>query len=200
MNICVYGASSRSIGKIFTDAAFELGAACAQRGHALVFGGGNAGVMGACARGARSCGGEIIGVVPKFFNVDGVIFPECTRLIRTDTMRERKALLDSLADGFVVAPGGIGTYDEFFEMLTLKQLERHEKAMAIYNVDGFYDGLLEFLQSAMDKNFMKQATKRLYGVFSKSGDALDYIENYVHVPLALSELKDVDLINHQAEK
>lgn len=195
MYISVYGASSRSIDSKFTDAAFDLGAKCAQRGHALVFGAGDNGVMGATARGVHSKNGEIIGIAPGFFNVDGVLFPHCTRLISTDTMRERKALLESLADGFVIAPGGIGTYDEFFEILTLKQLERHGKPMAVYNVDGFYDGLLEFLQSAIDKKFMKEGVKQLYAVFTDPDEMLDYLENYVHTPLHLSELKDVELMN-----
>lgn len=192
LNICVYGASSNTIGENFTNAAFNLGAECAARGYGLVFGGGNAGVMGGTARGAHSKDGEIIGIAPNFFNVDGLLFPHCTRLIRTDTMRERKALLEALSDGFVIAPGGIGTYDEFFEIITLKQLERHQKPIVIYNVDGFYDGLIAFLDSATEKNFMKPAVKRLYGVFSDPAGVLDYIENYIPEELDVNELKDLE--------
>ena len=195
MYITIYGASSKTIDKAFLDEAFNLGKRCAERGHGVVFGAGDNGVMGEVARGAYSKNGEIIGIAPNFFNVDGVLFPNCTRLIHTDTMRERKALLESLGDGFIIAPGGIGTYDEFFEILTLKQLERHGKPMAVLNTNGFYDGLMAFLETAIEKRFMKEGVKKLFGVFQTIDEAIDYVENYVHTPLHLSELKDVELIN-----
>lgn len=193
MYITVYGASSNVIDKKYLDAAFSLGERIAERNHGLIFGAGDNGVMGASARGAYSKNGEIIGIAPQFFNVDGVLFPHCTRIIRPDTMRERKAMLEHMADGFVIAPGGIGTYDELFEILTLKQLDRHEKPIAILNVDGFYDGLIAFLKTAIEQRFMKEKTLELFKVVSTPDEALDYIEDYVHVSLDLSELKDVNL-------
>ena len=193
MYICVYGAASKSIDKCFVDASYKLGQRLAQRGHKLIFGAGSTGVMGATARGVYSQHGEIIGIAPGFFNVDGVLFEHCTRLIRPDTMRERKALLETLSDAFVVAPGGIGTYDEFFEILTLKQLERHTKPIAIYNPNGFYDKLFDFLQYGIDHGIMKEANKKLFGVFTDPDDIIDYLESYVHEELDLTELKDIDL-------
>ena len=161
MKICVYGASSTELDKKYIDATYQLGRELAKRGHGLVYGGGAQGVMGATARGVRAQGGEVIGVTPEFFNVDGVVFQDCTELIFTKTMRERKQTMEDRADAFIVAPGGFGTYEEFFEILTLKQLERHNKAIAIYNVDGCYDMLFDFIARAMSENFIKEACKKL---------------------------------------
>ena len=122
MVICVYGASSDTIHPDFLKAGEALGAAMARRGHSLVFGGGGHGLMGAVARGVASGGGSITGVAPRFFNVDGVLFDGCTEFVYTDTMRERKAIMEERADAFLMTPGGIGTFEEFFEILTLRQL------------------------------------------------------------------------------
>ncbi len=195
MYICVYGASSRSLSPSLIKAAETLGETMASRGHALVFGAGNEGVMGATARGVYHQGGEILGVAPEFFNADGVLFPHCTRLFRTDTMRERKALLQNLSDAFVVAPGGFGTYDEAFEILTLKQLDRHNKPVIIFNPEGFYDGLLSFFDRGIAEGIMKDASKKLYTVCTTPDEVVTSIETYVPVELALWELKDIDLLN-----
>lgn len=179
MNICVYGASSDLIDKIYLDSAYELGEKMAKRGHSLVYGGGAQGVMGASARGVKSCGGKVIGVSPSFFNVDGVLFEECDQLIYTETMRERKAIMEEKADAFVIAPGGIGTYEEFYEILTLKQLARHNKAIVIFNTDGYYNKMIEALQEAEEKAFIRPQTLKLYEVFDKPEEIIDYLEEYV---------------------
>lgn len=179
MNICVYGAASDKIEEKYKTAAEKLGGTIAERGHSLVFGGGDNGVMGAVARGVHESGGEIIGVAPTFFDVDGILFPYCTTLIPTETMRERKKILEEKADAFVIAPGGVGTFDEFFEILTLKQLQQHNKAIAIYNVDGYYDDLLAMMKNAADKEFISDMTLELYGVFSDADEVMNFLENYV---------------------
>ena len=114
MVICIYGASSDQIDPAYLRAGEELGLAMARRGHSLVFGGGGHGLMGAVARGMTQGGGSITGVAPRFFNVDGSLYDGCTEFLYTDTMRERKALMEERADAFVMTPGGIGTYEEFF--------------------------------------------------------------------------------------
>lgn len=114
MNICVYGAASDEIDKIYTAEAEKLGEKMAKCGHSLVFGGGAGGMMGAAARGIHKNGGNIIGVVPTFFNVDGILFEHCNEMIRTETMRERKQIMEDRADAFIMTPGGIGTFEEFF--------------------------------------------------------------------------------------
>lgn len=179
MNICVYGAASDKIEEKYKIASEILGQKMAEHGHSLIFGGGDNGVMGAVARGVHEKGGEIIGVAPTFFDVDGILFPNCTTLIPTETMRERKRILEEKADAFVIAPGGIGTFDEFFEILTLKQLQQHNKAIAIYNVDGYYDDLLAMMKNAADKEFISDMALGLYSVFSDADEVINFLENYV---------------------
>ena len=179
MNICVYGASSRAIDKKYIDAAEALGREIALRSHTLVFGGGCAGVMGASARGADSIeGAAIIGIAPTFFNVDGILYPHCTEFISPPDMRTRKGLLEDKSDAFVIAPGGIGTYDEFFEILTLKQLGRHNKPIAIFNVAGYYDPLLALLRHTAEGAFMNETSLTLFEVFEEISPMLDYFEHY----------------------
>ena len=122
MNICVYGAASKNIDPKYTDAGYDLGLKLAKRGHGLVFGGGNGGMMGAVARGAHDGGAHIIGIAPSFFNIDGVLYPHSDEIIYTETMRQRKQKMEDMSGAFIVTPGGIGTFEEFFEILTLKQL------------------------------------------------------------------------------
>ncbi len=189
MNYCVYGASSDRIKRIYIEEVEKLGEKMAKRGHGLVFGAGNGGCMGAAARGVQKGGGEIIGIAPSFFNVDGVLFESCTEMIHTKTMRERKQLLEEKSDAFIVAPGGIGTYDEFFEIITLKQLEQHSKAIAIFNVDGYYDNLKNIIQKLADEEFMPDESLKLVEFFDDADALLDYLENYKYVRLRPEELK-----------
>ena len=191
MNICVYGSSSNIIDPQYLEKSYDLAKNMAKRGHALVFGGGTNGVMGATARGATQNGGIVIGIAPSFFTVDGVLYDKCTEFIYTETMRERKAILEQRSDAFIIAPGGIGTFDEFFEILTLKQLEKHNKPIAIYNVNGYYDELLVFLQKVTDERFMKDKSLQLFKSFSDEDELLDYIENYNEQQISIRELKQI---------
>lgn len=178
MNICVYGASSNTIDHSYIEQTEYLGRQLAKRGHTLVYGAGANGLMGAVARGVHSESGSIIGVTPSFFNVDGILFKDVTELITTETMRERKQIMEDRADAFIVTPGGIGTLEEFFEILTLKQLGRHGKAIVIYNQNGFYDHLLTMMKATADKGFMTPVTNEIYTVMDNADAILDYIENY----------------------
>ncbi|MBR5528622.1 MAG: TIGR00730 family Rossman fold protein [Clostridia bacterium] len=181
MTICVYGAASSSIDKIYTEQTELLGETIAKRGFSLVFGGGGNGVMGACARGAHRNGGKIIGIVPSFFNVDGVIFDGCTELIYTETMRERKKTMEELSEAFIVAPGGIGTFDEFFEIFTLQNLGRHTKPIAIFNVNSYYDPMLQMLQCQVNEGFIStKALERLI-ISDDPCEILDKIASYIHI-------------------
>lgn len=177
MNICVYGAASNHIDRKYLEAAEHLGELMAKQGHTLVFGGGGTGVMGATARGMSSGGGRIIGVAPTFF-ADGVLYDHCAELHRTETMRQRKQMMEDNSDGFIAAPGGIGTFEEFFEILTLKQLNRHEKPIVVLNVDGYYDKLLAFMDSVAAEGFMSESCKELYQTVETPEQALDYLANY----------------------
>ncbi len=192
MKICVYGAASNEIDKEYLDSVEALGEKIALRKHSLVFGGGANGCMGACARGVHKHGGEIIGIAPSFFNVDGVLFEHCTKLIRTETMRERKQLLEEYSDAFVITPGGVGTMDEFFEIITLKQLARHKKAVVFYNVNGYYDDLCRFLEKMVAEKFAGEKMNELYRVFSCADCLIDYLEHYTQGDVDVSGLRNIN--------
>ncbi len=192
MNICVYGAASDHIADVFKKAGEQLGEELARRGHSLIFGGGASGMMGAAARGATKGGGHIISIAPSFFDVDGVLYPECDEYIFTETMRERKQKLEDLSDGFIISPGGVGTFDEFFEILTLRQLNRHEKPIAILNTAGYYDHLIAMIRYAVDQHFMTSLNFKLFFVSDTIPEVLDYLENpgeSVHDVYRLRDLK-----------
>ncbi len=178
MKICVFGASSALIDDTYFKEGEQLGELIATHGHSLVFGAGAEGVMGAVVRGVHKYGNEIIGVVPNFFNVDGIIFEDCTELIRTETMRERKFIMEEAADAFIVAPGGIGTFEEFFEVLTLKQLGRHEKAIVVLNTNSYYNHMLDFIDYTIKNKFMTETCSKLFYVAKDNEDAISYIESY----------------------
>lgn len=178
MRICVYGAASDEINKSYIEAGENLGKKMQKRGHSLVFGGGATGLMGAVARGIESENTEIIGVSPSFFNVDGILFERCSELIFTETMRERKQIMEEKSDAFIITVGGIGTFEEFFEILTLRSLDRHKKPIAILNTNGYYNSLIEFLKNGVTENFLKEENLELFFVSENCEEILDYIENF----------------------
>ena len=182
MNICLYGASSNAIAKSYINPTEELGAKIAERGHTLIYGGGAAGLMGAAARGVYSRGGKIIGIVPSFLNVDGILFDKCDEMIFTETMRERKQLMEERADAFIMTPGGVGTFDEFFEILTLKQLGRHSKPIAAFNINGYFNSLIEQLKNAVHKQFMNPEAFELCMFTDNADKLINYIEQSVNKP------------------
>lgn len=176
MKLCLYGASSNLIDKKYIEATEKLGEEMAKRGHTLVFGGGANGLMGAAARGATKAGGEIVGISPKFFDVDGVLYDKCTEFIYTETMQERKHLLVTKSDGFIVMPGGPGTFDELFETLSLRQLGIHNKPIAVFNIDGYFDPLGQMLKNAFNGKFMTNEILELCPLFDSETDLLKYLE------------------------
>ncbi len=191
MQICVYGASSNAIDPAYVEAVERLGRSMARRGHGLVFGGGAQGLMGAVARGMTQGGGRIVGIAPSFFNVDGILYRHCTEFLYTETMRERKALMEQRADAFLMVPGGIGTFEEFFEVLTLRQLGRHNKPIAVFNLRGYYDPMNDMLERAIGENFMKPACRGLYAMFQDQEALLDYLESDAATALDVRHLKNI---------
>lgn len=154
MNICLYGSGSRKIDKIYTDEAYELGCRIAQNNHTLVFGGGDTGMMGACARGVHDNDGKSIGIAPEWIGNFEPLCKDCGEFIYVDTMDERKNKFLENSDAFIIVPGGIGTLDEFFEIITLKKLNRHDKEIIVFNMDGFYDRMLEMIDEMGEKGFL----------------------------------------------
>ena len=175
MNICIFGASSDRIDPAYAQAAYELGTLIARAGHRLVFGGGREGLMGACARGVLACGGRPLGVAPRFFDEPGVLMKEVCDLLFTETMSERKQAMENAADAFIALPGGIGTYEEFFEALTLKQLGRHNKPMALLNTLAYFNALDALLRACADKAFMSRDVLALYALCDQPEEAIAHV-------------------------
>ena len=178
MRICVYGAASDEIDRSYLKAGESLGRKMSRRSHSLIFGGGAKGMMGAVARGMSENNGYLKGIVPHFFNVDGALYEKCNEMIKTQTMRERKKLMEESSDAFIVTPGGIGTFEEFFEILTLRSLDRHKKPIAILNTNGYYNDLLNFLKNGVEQNFLREGNLELFYVSDDITALLDYLENY----------------------
>lgn len=154
MNICIFGASSDRLDPVYFEEANKLGRLIAGAGHVIVFGGGAGGLMGACAKGAQGSGGRLIGIAPRFFDEPGFLLDGCDKFIFTETMAERKEKMFSQSDAYIALPGGIGTMDEFFEVLTLRQLGLVSGAIVLLNTGGFYNPLCHMLQQMADEGFM----------------------------------------------
>ncbi|MCD8041059.1 MAG: TIGR00730 family Rossman fold protein [Clostridia bacterium] len=194
MKICIFGASSAKIDEKYIAEVEAMGKKMAVRGHSLVYGAGATGVMGAAARGVKSGGGEVHGVIPEFFREERVeaIFGGCTKLTYTATMAERKTLMEDEAEAFIIAPGGIGTLEEFYEVLTLKQLGRHSKAIAMFNINGYYNGLESFMAEMSGKKFMAPSCHGMYKYFTDADEMLLYLENYQPDTTPWHQLKDAE--------
>ena len=187
MNICVYAASSDAIEAVYFDAAYELGKLLAAGGHRLVFGGGSTGLMGACARGVIEHGGEAHGVAPRFFDEPGVLFLDGCSIFLTETMAQRKTYMAEKADAFIALPGGIGTYEEFFETLTLKALGQHGKPMALLNTNGYYEPFQVLLERTAEKGFMGRSVLDLYALCETPEEALIAVGSEAAPPRILTD-------------
>lgn len=178
MNICVYGAASDLIDSTYLLEGEKLGKELALHNHQVVYGGGSEGMMGAVARGLKSNNGYLIGISPSFFKVDGDLYNNCDEFIFTETMRERKRLLEDKSDAFIVTPGGFGTFDEFFEVISLRQLKRHSKPILLYNINGYFNPLITMIKNGVEQKFIKEKSLSLFGVADNPYDAIKYFETY----------------------
>lgn len=191
MKICVFGAASNEINESYIVAVEKLGEELAKRGHELVFGAGGHGLMGAVARGVKRGGGKIYGIIPSFFKDEEIelIYDKCDELIFTETMADRKALMEKMADAFITVPGGIGTFEEFFQMMTLKQLGRHTKPMGLFDINGYYEDLEAFLKISVAERFIREDCKMLYRYSTDMDEIFDYIENDKRIKKDVHDLK-----------
>jgi uncharacterized protein (TIGR00730 family) len=174
--VCVYAGSTAGARPQYADTARVFARVLCARGRGIVFGGGRIGLMGALADEALARGGEVIGVIPQHLTEREVAHQSLTALHVVATMHERKALMAELADTFVALPGGIGTLEELVEMLTWAQLGLHAKPIGIVNVDGYFDGLLAFLQHAVGEGFLSSASHELLVVESDPEALLDELD------------------------
>lgn len=176
--ICVYCGSSRGVVRDYTAAGEALGRLLADRDIELVYGGANIGVMGAVANGALAAGGRVTGVIPKALFHKEVAHSGLTALEVVEDMHERKARMAELANGFITLPGGLGTLEELFEMLTWSQLGFHEKPIGLLNINQYFDALIKFLQHSVDQGFIKPIHQQLYRAQSNPDDLLNWMQEY----------------------
>jgi len=176
--ICVYCSSSDDIADRYPPVAEALGAALADRGHRLIYGGGSVGLMGVLARAVHADGGKVTGVIPEKLKArEGIAYDFADEMIVTDTMAERKEVMYTRADAFIVLPGGYGTLEEFLEVLTLRQLGYHNRPIALVNTDGFYDPLLHFFDQLYAAHFARVDADTHVHVAPTPDDAIDAIDN-----------------------
>lgn len=159
--VCVFCGASTGVREEYGDAARKLAAALARRGLGLVYGGGKVGLMGLLADSMLQAGGEVIGVIPQHLVAKEVAHRGVTELHVVDTMHQRKAMMNELSDAFIALPGGYGTLEEFFEILTWSQLGIHCKPSGLLNVSGYYDNLLAMLDHAVVEGFLLPANRKL---------------------------------------
>ena len=170
--ICVFCASTPGLRPSYAEGASALARALVDGGHTLVYGGGNVGLMGVIADAVLSAGGEAVGVIPHTLMAREIGHTGVTRLHVVDSMHERKALMADLSDAFVALPGGVGTFEELFEAITWTQLGLHRKPCGLLNVDGFYNGLLQFLDHAWAEGFIKPETRAIISAGSDPAELL----------------------------
>jgi len=182
MNICVFGAARDQIDPGFFTLGEAFGRAMAREGHALIFGGGAHGLMGAVARGCAALGGRIVSVVPWFFNDPGVLWEQNTELIRMDTLAERKSVMEERADAFVALPGGIGTFDEFFQVLTMRNLGLHRKPIALLDYDGYWQNTVELLEQSVERGFAAPALLGHFRRFTEPEACLAFLREEAEKP------------------
>ena len=177
-NIVVYCGSNLGATPVYAEAARGLGEAIAKRGSRLVYGGGCIGLMGTVADAVLQAGGEAVGVIPTFLREKEVAHRGLTELIETPDMPSRKNKMIELGDAFIALAGGIGTFEELFEVLSLAQLKQHRKPVGLVNTAGFYDPLLALLQQTATQGFMSAANLSLLCVADTPQELLVKLENY----------------------
>ena len=176
MNICVFGAARDELDPGFFALGEALGEAMGRRGHTLIFGGGVHGLMGAAARGCARTGGGIVSVAPRFFDTPGILWKEGAELVLTDTLAERKGIMVGRSDAFLALPGGLGTFDEFFEVLTMRNLGRHGKPIALLDYEDYWAPAAALICNAVDKGFAGPGALSLFAIFTEAEACLDYLE------------------------
>jgi uncharacterized protein (TIGR00730 family) len=176
--VCVFAGSSAGSRDEYQDAARALGRTLAERGIGLVYGGARVGLMGIIADATLTAGGEAIGVIPAALVAREIAHEGLTELRIVSSMHERKALMADLSDAFIAVPGGWGTLEEFFEVLTWAQLGLHRKPCGLLNVLGYFDGLLSFLEHAVGERFLRREYASMIAVAASPAALLDRLGSY----------------------
>ena len=177
-NICVYCGSRKSNNPRFPELAQQAGREFAHRNWGIVYGGGKVGMMGKLADAALDKEGEVFGVIPTRLKKEEVAHMQLTDLHETQDMHTRKAQMESLSDAFLILPGGFGTLDEFFEILTWRQLGIHNKPIFLLNSEGYFDGLVKFTENAIQHDFIQKSSLELFNVCSDLDSCIDSLERF----------------------
>lgn len=176
-SLCVYCGSSKRGSESHIEAARELGLVLAKAKIRLVYGGGHVGLMGVVADAVLENDGEVVGVIPKFLEKLEVGHSACTELFVTDNMHDRKFKMATLSDAFAVLPGGLGTLDETFEILTWKQLGLHDKPVVLVNIDGFWNPLTSLIEAQVAENYVRSEHRSLYRIVPSVADVIPTIQS-----------------------
>jgi hypothetical protein len=168
--LCVYCASGLELDSKYYAAGAAVGRGLAERGWGLVYGGGRAGVMGSVALAAKAAGGRVVGVIPDFMVERELAYREADELIITNSMRERRRIMEERATAFVALPGGFGTLEELIEILMGRMLNRHAKPLVLVNQDGFYDDLITFFDKLVRDGFKRSGWREMMPVAASVGE------------------------------
>ncbi len=182
-NICVYCSSSSAVSQDFFQEAYNLGKCIGEKKYTLVFGGVSVGLMGEIAHSVYINGGKIISVIPESIKNKGITYDKADYIIYTKNLRERKAIMEYQSEAFIALPGGFGTLEEVMEILTLKQLQLHNKPVVFINTNGFYDSLLGFFDTIYKENFAKKVYENLYSIVPDAESAIKVLQNYNPIEL-----------------
>ena len=174
--ICVFCASSNDASPRYLEVARTLGGLMVERGHTLIYGGGSVGLMGELAREVQQGGGRVVGVIPERLSTEEIAFEAAEELLVTADMAERKNIMIERAEAFSCLPGAFGTLDEMLEIITLKQLDYHDKPIVLVNTDGFYDTLLGFFRRLEEERLIYKECLELYEAVSDVESALDLLD------------------------
>jgi len=174
--ICVFCASSKDASPRYLEVARKLGRLMVERDHTLIYGGGSVGLMGELAREVQQGGGRVVGVIPERLSTEEIAFEAAEELLVTADMAERKNIMIERAEAFICLPGAFGTLDEMLEIITLKQLDYHDKPIVLVNTDGFYDTLLGFFRRLEEERLIYKECLELYEAVSDVESALELLE------------------------
>ena len=174
--LTIYCSSSPAIDPHFAETARRLGRELAARGIALVYGGGSSGLMGEVAEACADAGGRVVGVITEHLSKLEVAFDRCDELMVVDTMRHRKALMAEHGDGFLVLPGGLGTYEEFFEVLVGRVLSEHDKPIGVVNDHGYFDPMIAMIEHGIEQRFIRPAIRKLLAIDADPLVVLDRLQ------------------------
>lgn len=178
MNICVFSSSSNAIADVYVDEAIQLAKLIGSANYCVINGGSNVGLMDIVTREAKFHGANTIGIIPEKLRDYNLASIHCHQVIVSSDMMERKAKMREMSDAFIALAGGFGTLEEILEVITLKQLGYHHKAIVFINTNGFYDDLFRQFEKSYEEKFAKENYRKLYYIANNAAEAMEYLKNY----------------------